>query len=176
MELSVDDLYTRALELSSTVEENFLDLGRYLRQLADRDPDKLEKVIAKSDLGSRKMYYLVDISRAFDGLTVPKARLKKIGWTKLSVIAKKVTQGNVEELLEIAETSTVKALEKRMKGEDAGDTQHCVLMYFSPKDYETFEEALVKHGGMRSGRGIVDKEKALMRMVEATLASKKTKD
>jgi len=102
MALSTEDIYSRALELSGHVEETFLDLGKHLRQLQDRDPDLFQKIVDKSNLGRRKAYYLVDISNAFAKLTVSPSRLKKIGWTKLSLIAKKVTQSNVEDMLSCA--------------------------------------------------------------------------
>ncbi len=55
-----------------------------------------------------------------------------------------------------------------MRGENPLGNSHCVLMYFSPKDYAEFENALVKHGGVRSGRGIQNKEEAVLRMVHPT--------
>ena len=39
---------------------------------------------------------------------------------------------------------------------------HCVVMYFTPKQYAEFKQALLKNGAKPSGRGIVDKEKALI--------------
>jgi hypothetical protein len=38
MTTSVEELYDGALALSSDVEDTFLQLGRSLRQLLDRDP------------------------------------------------------------------------------------------------------------------------------------------
>lgn len=52
-----------------------------------------------------------------------------------------------------------------MRGEKPLGNAHCVLLYFSPKDYAELEDALVKHGGVRSGRGIQNKEEALIRLV-----------
>jgi hypothetical protein len=37
--LSTEDLIDKALALSGDVEDNFLELGKTLRQLMDRDPD-----------------------------------------------------------------------------------------------------------------------------------------
>jgi len=39
MPLSAEDIYEKALAMSVNVEDNFLDLGRQLRQLQDRDPE-----------------------------------------------------------------------------------------------------------------------------------------
>lgn len=162
MALSTEEIYARALELSGSVEETFLDLGKHLRQLQDRDPDLFQKIVEKSNIGRRKAYYLVDISAAFQKLTVPPSRLRKIGWTKLALIAKQVNQSNVEDLLELCEGNTAKQLEQRLKGEHMPDNSRCVLMYFSPQQYEQFEETVLKHGGTRSGRGLLNKETALI--------------
>lgn len=167
MALSTEDLFQKALTLSGDVEDNFLELGKSLRQLQDRDSELFHKIVAKTNLGRRKAYYLVEVSRIFDPLPVPRSRLRKIGWTKLQLIGKHVTAGNLEELLELAESINSKELERQMRGEKPLGNAHCVLMYFSPKDYAELEEALLSHGGTGSGRGILNKEKALINVVRA---------
>jgi len=165
MTLSIEALYDKAMGLSKEAEDNFLELGKSLRQLMDRDPDLFRQIIQKSKLGRRKAYYLVEVSRIFEPLPVPRSRLRKIGWTKLQLIAKHVTPNNLDVLLQLAEDSAAKELERRMRGEKPLGNAHCVLMYFSPKDYAELEDALVKHGGVRSGRGIQNKVEALIRLV-----------
>ena len=151
---------------SQALEENFLDLGKSLRQLLDRDPDMFKKVVDATDLGTRKAYYLVNISNWFDPLAVSKKRLLAIGWTKLEKIGKHVTKQNVDELLTLAETSNVKQLEAHMRGETPPTNAACVLMYFDQKNYKLLEDVLVQHGGgKRSGRGIENKEEALVRVL-----------
>jgi hypothetical protein len=130
-------------------------------------PNLFHQIVQKSNLGRRKAYYLVEVSRIFDPLPVPRSRLRKIGWTKLQLIAKHVTPNNLDALLQLAEYSTAKELERAMRGEKPLGNAHCVLMYFSPKDYAELEDMLVKHGGVRSGRGIQNKEEALLRVVAA---------
>ena len=162
MALSNDDLYDKAMELSKDFDDNFLDLAKTLRQLLDRDPEKFRDLWTKTNLGRRKAYYLVEVSRTFDPLPGPKSRLKKIGWTKLQVIGKHVTKDNLGEMLDLAEKHTAKELESLMRGEKPSNNAHCVLMYFSPKQYDLLERTLLKNGGTRSGRGINDKEEALI--------------
>jgi hypothetical protein len=164
MTTSIDELYDRALALSSDVEDKFLELGRSLRQLLDRDPALFQQVVKKR-LGRRKAYYLVEVSRKFQPLPISRARLKKIGWTKLQIIGQHVTKDNVEELVGLAEQLNTKQLERKMQGEEPLGNAHCVLMYFSPKQYAEFEEALLKNGAERSGRGIVGKEEALINVL-----------
>ena len=77
MALSTEDLFEKALTLSGDVEDNFLELGKSLRQLQDRDSELFHKIVAKTNLGRRKAYYLVEVSRIFDPLPVPRSRLRE---------------------------------------------------------------------------------------------------
>ena len=162
MTMSIEELYDRVLALSSNVEDTFLELGRSLRRLLDRDPGLSQQIVKKGRLGRRKAYYLVEVSRKFEPLPISRARLKKVGWTKLQIIGQHVTKDNVEELVSLAEQLKTKQLERKMHGEEPLNNARCVFMYFSPKQYAELEEALLKNGGERSGRGIVGKEEALI--------------
>jgi hypothetical protein len=113
---STEALYEKALELFARVPDNFFDLGRVLRQLQDRDPDLFQKFVAKTGIGRRKAYYLVEISRTFDPLQVSRARLHDLGWTKVQLLGKHVTKDNVEELLKLAENTSANELERVLSG------------------------------------------------------------
>ena len=47
MTIKIEELYDKALGLSADVEDNFLELGRTLRQLLDRDPDLFQQIVAE---------------------------------------------------------------------------------------------------------------------------------
>jgi hypothetical protein len=157
-----DALYDKALELSDNVPANFLELGEALAQLYDLDPELFRQLAAKSNMGLRKAYDLVEVSRTLEPLTIPRDQLRKIGWPKLPLIAKHVTPNTLDALLQLAEDTTAKDLERHMRGEKPLGNAHCVLKYFSPKQYAELEETLLKNGGERSGRGIVGEEEALI--------------
>ena len=161
MALSTDALYNKALDLSGNLEDNFPELAKSLRQLMDRDSDLFKKVVAKSGLGSRKAYYLVNISRWFDNLPVPRSRLRNVGWTKLQIIGPAITGQNWEELIEAAEENSAAQLKSIVKGDKPVKNAHCVLMYLTPAQYSVFEEVLLAHGGTRNGRGVDNKEAAM---------------
>ena len=78
----------------------------------------------------------------------------------------RISDETLKLLLQLAEENTTKQLEALMKGEKPVDNAHCVLMYFTPKQYKVLEEALVQNGGTRSGRGIVNKEEALLKALK----------
>jgi hypothetical protein len=133
-----DAPYDKALELSANVPDNFLELGRAMAQLYD--PNLFRQLAAKSNMGLRNAYDLVEVSRTFEPLAIPRDQLRKIGWPKLQLIAKHVTPNTLDALLHLAEENTVKDLERHMLGKKPLGNAHCVLKYFSPKQYPELEE------------------------------------
>ena len=151
MTKGTDALDDKALELSANVPDNFVELGRALSQLYDRDPNLFRQLATKSNMGLRKAYDLIEVSRTFEPLAIPRDQLRKIGWPKLLLIAKHVTPNTSDALLQLAEDTTAKDLERHMRGEKPAGNAPCVLMYFSPKQYMQLEGVLVPHCGAPSG-------------------------
>lgn len=109
---------------------------------------------------------MVEIARIYESLPIPRSRLEKLGWTKAQLLGKQIDADNGQERFELAEQTSSKQLEKAMRGERAIKNAHCVLMDFTPKQYRVFEEALLANGGERSGSGILNKEQAVLRLIE----------
>lgn len=167
------DLYNRAVELAGSVDENFIELGELLRDLQDLDIEKFRMFVQHSNMKERKAYYLVTIARTFSKIPVPKDRLRRIGWTKLNILTRYIDKKNYADLLKKAEQYTAKELEQLLRGEEPVTNARAVLCYFDPKDYDLFEKALLMFDGQKSGRGIVNKEEAIMNMVKYVLKQKK---
>jgi hypothetical protein len=146
-----DALYKKALELSANVPDNFVELGRALSQLYDRDPDLFRQLAAKSNMGLRNAYDLVEVSRTFEPLAIPRDQLRKIGWPKLQLVAEHLTPNTLVALLHLAEERTVEDLKHHLRGwkRPVGNA-HCVLRYFSPKSYEQLEETHLSNGAAPS--------------------------
>ena len=118
-----DALYDKALELSANVPDNFMELGRALAQLYDLDPELFRQLAAKSNMGLRRAYHLIEVSRTFEALAIPRDQLRKIGWPKLQLIAKHLTPNTLDALLRLAEDSTAKDLEHHsMRGRSRSAT------------------------------------------------------
>jgi len=146
-----DALDEKALELSANVPDNFLELGRALSRLYDRDPNLFRQLAAKSNMGLRKAYSLIEVSRTFEPLAIPRDQLRKIGWPKLQLIAKHLTPNTLDALLRLAEESAMEDLKHHLREwKRPGGNAHCMLQYFSPKSYEQLEGALVSNGGAPS--------------------------
>jgi hypothetical protein len=150
-----DALYDKALELSDNIPANFLELGEALAQLYDLDPELFRQLTAKSNMGLRKAYGLVEVSRTVEALAIPRDQLGKIGWPKLQLIAKHLTPNTLDALLRLAEESTVEDLKHHLRAwKRPAGSAHCMLRYFSPKSYEQLGGALVSEGGTPSA-GVV---------------------
>ncbi len=161
----IEKLFADAVGLATAFDENFIELAKVLRELQDEDTEEFNRAVEKSGVGSRKAYYLTGIDRAFSKIPVPKARLKKIGWTKLMNLAPHISKENYAVLLKQAETHTAKELEAILRGEEVAEKKKAILMYLSPADAELFEEVLMGFGARRSGRGMPNREEALMNAV-----------
>lgn len=155
--------------VSSHLDNTFLEAARLLRELRDDSPAQFTEVVEAMKIGKRRAYYLAQIDRQFGALGINPARLYEIGWTKLQVIGPFIGKANCEELLALAEAGTVHELKQMMQGEKPDPNARCVVLYLSPQQYGTFEAAVVKHGGVKSGRGLLNKEKALTKALSKAI-------
>ncbi len=44
--------------------------------------------------------------------------------------------------------------------------ERCVVLYLRPKDYQRFANAIMKHGARPNGSGLLNKEQALMALID----------
>lgn len=163
-------LKTTIAALATHADDKFIDLGRALRALQEVDPGSFATILDTTAIGRRRGYYLVSISRAFDGLPVADARLAAIGWTKLQIIAPHVDADNVAELLSVAENCTAHELQG-LADDMPRVEEHCILLRMTKADYGLFVSAMVAYGAVRRGRGLSNKEEALRRLMTAALGS-----
>jgi hypothetical protein len=163
------DLFNEALQLASGFDQNFVDLARTLRQLQDQDADLFARVLAARNMRPRKAYYLIEIDRRLSGLAIPKARLAKIGWTKLQLVAKFLLPENYEHFLSLAEQHTVRQLKVILEGGVPAMVPMIATFMLSPDDFGRLSTALLKHGARKDGATIAGKEQALMKIVYAAM-------
>jgi hypothetical protein len=160
--------YKAALELAVNPDKNFMPLGRLLGKIKAEDPAAFRAWIKQAGMSRRKAYYLIKIAREFEDYPDQK-RLEIIGWTKLKLIATVMNEGNLEGLMHLAETETVRALSRTIRGlEDQGKTRS-VMLYFTPGQYAVVEKALLAHGAGKVGKALLEKEKALLSLAKASL-------
>lgn len=163
------ELFARAKAVVQDRSSDFLDIGSALRKLQDVDGDDYKLLISQVKMGDRQAYYWVSIDRAFEGLGIPKERLRKVGWTKLKELAAHVSKDNVKDLLKLAEAHTAKDLDRVLQGEAVMGKARSVNLRFTPEDYDLLQEALLKFGAIPAGRGLEAKEDAIIAMVKKVL-------
>lgn len=149
--------------IASFIGDNFIEAARYLREVQDEKPELFATVVKYTGIGMRKAYYLAEIDRRFRKLGVDRTRLRKIGWTKVQMIGRHINMTNLEDLLSLAENHTAYELNALLRGEQPHSETRCVVLYFTPEQYETFEQAVLANGGVKSGRGLLGKEEALVK-------------
>jgi hypothetical protein len=155
-------LLLKTLTLIAGLEDEFLELGSLLRQLQQTSPKDFKKLASLPELGRRKAYYLVSIDKAFSDKGVPAERLRKIGWTKLAALAPHITDENLEDALLFAELHKVKNIEAVVHGQEPIFGGRTVQLIFTAEQFAFFSAAIMAHGAIENGKGVIGKEAALI--------------
>lgn len=158
----------RARRLAAQPKAAPVDLAEALWKAEKARPGSLRKIVDETGLGLRKAYCLVKMWERFAHLDLSRALLAEVGWTKLTLIATYAPVGTEATWLELAKSggSTAKELESRLKGAGWGAQKaHSVLLRLTPTQYKTFARVLQEFGARpaRKGKGLVDKERALIK-------------
>ena len=144
---------------------DFLQQAHVLRKAHERGAEQFTREVRRSGLGRRKAYYLVAIAKQLDGLSLSRSQLEAIGWTKLQVISKHLTHSNADALLRRAAHLNTRALKLSMRGKLPKLKAHCVELNLNPAQYAQFVDAILRNGGELSGRGLRNKELALIKAI-----------
>ena len=167
MALGTENIYDPIISLAIHAEHNFIELGRLLRTLNESYPKLFREAYTEAGLGKRKAYYFVAIVKQFKGLPISNAELASIGWTRAGIIGKHVTPKNVSELFALAEQHSTRDLNIIMSGGQPVSGTRTVVLHLKPRQYQRFVKALTLHGGKLKGKGIKNKERALMNLIDA---------
>ena len=167
--MSKKSLMTSAEVTAEFLGSSFWRIARYFAELQEHAPDRLPVVAKLVKIGRRKAYHYARIYRAFSNLGVDEERLDLIGWTKLALLSEHINSSNCDYLLDLAETSTVRELTLLLRDELPVPGERCVILYLEPTDYEVFEKAVLTFGGSKTGRGLVNKEEALLKALTKSL-------
>jgi len=165
--MSKAHLLEKAVIISSSPDASDIELAITLAALHDSGRGELKRFAEKSGMSPRKVYYLAEVGEKLKKVRIRKAQLERIGWSKLQIIAKNLTVRNAERLFDLAEGHTSHQLKSLMRGGEEKPKSHCVLMYFTPEQYQEFEQAILSNGGKRSGRGLIQKEAAIINLINS---------
>lgn len=138
------DVLDAAVQLNSAANQTFITLGGILKYIHENGTYKTLgyegkegfKNYAQGELGidyRRSMYY-IKIYEMISEFGIPEDRAASIGWSKLLLLPSYMAEDNVEQLLELAETTSAADLSTSLKN-----------------DYETIT-AVVPRGGRATSR------------------------
>jgi hypothetical protein len=148
------------------------------RAIKDRDQLRLGEVLAKleittatladlaADLGCslRHLQYAIANHHFVERFGLSEKDVREIGWSKLSYIASRedIVQSKAD-ILHLCSTHTAAELRAWLSGGSGSEQQ--MTFTLSKKQRRELEDALIRHGAKRVGRALVDKEAALMTIV-----------
>jgi hypothetical protein len=158
-------IIARILELAALPDTKFIELGWELRKLRDIDFKVFRKTAAKAGMKQRKAYDLVKIAEVVASLPGYRRRIRNLGWSKAALLCPRLNARNADRLLALAEATTSAQFAAHLRGLSASDAKervHCMTLYFSDVQYEELSAALIKHGAVKTARGLAHKEAAFM--------------
>lgn len=152
--------------IADFVGRDFMRLAKELRKVQEQRPDIFAEVAEQVGIGKRRAYALARVARIFDDLDVPDERLNRIGWAKLNRLSGHLNEDNAEQLLSLAEETTVYSLDAVLRGEVPVAGARVVLLYLPEAVHDRFQALLVKHGAKpKANGGLTGKENALMGLI-----------
>lgn len=151
------------LHLLEDYERRFLELGAALRAMKASASPTFSQILKEPSLGRRRAYYFMEIDRVFGAMPAHHKRLTKLGWSKCALVARHAHGDNLEELLHLAEVSTVQELRSLFGKPGGGRGARALLLQWEPMDFQYVRRVLLENGAYETSRGMRNKEVALLR-------------
>jgi len=146
--------------------DSVLRLARYFHDVRASNPHDLIAVanIVGIELGYAR--YLADVEAKFRELEIDEDLLTVIGWAKLRLLVDRLDETNCDELLSLAQSSSVRELAMMMEDRIPLDGTRYVVLRLNPRQYDVFCKAILyPYGEM----GAVKKEEALFNVLTKVL-------
>lgn len=166
-------LKRKALSFAGDPSKNFFDFAQSLHRVHSISPVSLKDIVTATGMSLRRLYYLIDVGRMLDEYRLEKSEVEKIGWTKVGIIARHVaaepgiSRESLSDFLALAATTKARDLKGVLEGQPKSSAVRCVLLHLTPEDHDRLVEALVAHGAVKKGRGLIGKEEALMKIIDS---------
>lgn len=158
-------------ELIDQSKARVIETARFLRQTREEHPDEFQATAKTLKVGLRKARHLVQIDKKLDEMNIAAERVKRLGWTKLSLLAAYGEDETIEDLIEVAETCTAHQLKTYIRDGKFDPDGRTVVLHFDSEQYALLEQALLAKGAKLEPKGLLEKEAALMRLVSESLAA-----
>lgn len=131
----------------------FYELALRLRELHDQDQAAFNAAIRDRSIRRRRAYELLRIANAFADAGLAVERLEAIGWTKLALVAKRlsdlnrrVRSGCRSKVTSIWQRHTVHELPARLAMMVEPLNTRLVSLWLTPEEYEVYRVSMIAHG------------------------------
>lgn len=174
---SASAIRKRAILLAQKPALNFFDLAQAISALHEKDPSELSDLVKRIGMSRRRVYYLLQVGELTKVHGISKADAEKVGWTKLQIIARHIakmggeTSADLAYYLTLAATTKARDLPAALVGRKLTSTR-AVQFHLSSGLRSEVNLALVSFGAKRGRRGLLKKERALLRIVRAAMAER----
>ena len=146
-------------------KSRLLETARFLREVREENRDEFKSVATKLGMRLRKAYHLAQIDEVLSDMDIPVARMQRLGWTKLSILAAYAKPDTINDLLDVAEDCTAHELKMHIRDGKFDPEGRTVVLHLNREQYDLLEEVLCAKGAEPHSRGLLKKEEALMRLV-----------
>lgn len=168
----VDRLKQEALALAAKPTKSFHAFARTLWEAHEQDRGFIREVEQISGIKRRALFYMLAVGRLIAEYHITEEQAERVGWTKLQIIAdhaqnqaEKLSQHVMAANLHLALRTTANALPEALRQQGtSGEKYRTLLFRLSADQYAHVEAALMAFGAGRKGRGLTDKEEALVRL------------
>jgi hypothetical protein len=148
-------------------ERDQLGLGRLIASEVDQreaNMADLAKVAKRIGCSARTVHYAIAVYRLAERLGLTPEEVRKIGWTKLAVVAAaKRGVATKSDLVALCRGRTVAELRAALSG--IPGAVKTVVFTLNKGQKANLDAALIRFGATRSGRGLFGREEALMKIL-----------
>jgi hypothetical protein len=160
------------IELAREPSINFYELSVGIASLHNANASLFRELPSETGMSRRRLYYLLDVGRLITGTKMTRSEAEAVGWTKLQIIerhpiyAEDLTAEEMRSILSIAKETKVRDLPKVLSGINPRQTRG-VVFHLTRSQRAFLAETLTQFGAKRDHNRLLNKERALMRLVDS---------
>jgi hypothetical protein len=172
VEAEISTSLKQALKLAQEPALHFYDIARLLVELHEHETGALPQMIEASTMSRRRMYYLLRVGQLIETEKLSRAEAEEIGWTKLQIIARYIDALGAASVPDFADLAVLASKHKArdlpfaLRGKRVV-RKKVVQFYLSMGGRALLNEALIQHGAKQTGKRLMGKEEALIRLARA---------
>ena len=137
--------------------------------------DDVKQLPQETGMSRRRLYYLLEVGQFIERWGICEAAAANVGWTKLQIISRHAgndeskSAKDIEAYLEAASVTTAYALSTTLR-QGRAVPKKAVVFRLNVGARAELREALAAFGAKSRGKGMILKEKALIKIVRTAMS------